>query len=79
MYNYNSQTELFNACLPAIKAKIRLLKNDGINYVKETDIWNCIRDFKWKFANGLSISEVVNDIIHTDSRVIDAYSKRNNC
>ena len=77
MYEYKSQRELYNAVKPAIKVKLRLLSNSGYNNISGEDIWNYLRDSKWKNGVDLTLAEVVNDIIHADNKGIDIYLSNN--
>lgn len=73
---FNSIEELYKRVLPALKSKVKELKFNNINYVKEEDIWNCLRNLKWDNCNALSLSEMVDDILNTDNIKFDTYIKK---
>lgn len=77
MYEYNSQKELYEAVEPAMRVKLRLLKNRDCDNITKEDIWNYLRDSKWRNSVNLGLAEVVNDIIHADNKDIDIYLKKN--
>jgi hypothetical protein len=76
MEEFNSLKELYDKVRPALTVKRNDLKKLGINYVKEEDIWNCLKEQKWLKANSLSLSEMVNDILECNSDTIDMYIKK---
>ena len=55
--------------------KIRILKLLSYDYINSEDIWNYLRENIWVKSNNLTISEMVNDIIHADPKKIDNYVK----
>ena len=76
MYEYKSQQELYQNLIPALNVKIRLLKNSNYNHITKKDIWNYLKNNKWSSSINLTISEMVNDIIHADNKEIDIYIKK---
>ena len=53
--------------------------NDDVETIKnidKIDIWNYLKISKWKNSINLTISEMVNDIIHADNKDIDIYLKK---
>lgn len=75
MYEYKNQHELYIGLLPAIKVKLRTLLNSEYQYITQEDIWNFLKETKWSNSNGLTLGEMVNDIIHIDNKDIDMYLK----
>ena len=67
MYEYKSQEELFRGLIPAMNVKIKLLKKSNYNDIGYEDIWNYLRDNKWKNSIDLTLGEMVQDIIHVDN------------
>lgn len=67
MYEYNSQEELYLNLIPALNVKMKHLKRAKYNNVTKEDIWNYLRDNKWKFSIDLTLSDMVHDIIHLDN------------
>lgn len=76
MYEYKSQKELYLSLIPALNVKLRLLKNSDYKNIDKIDIWNYLKISKWKNSINLTISEMVNDIIHADNKDIDIYLKK---
>lgn len=76
MYEYRSQKELYLSLIPALNVKLRLLKNSDYANINKIDIWNYLKISKWRNSVDLTISEMVNDIIHADNKDIDIYLKK---
>ncbi len=74
MEEYSSLKELYLRLKPAFSVKQRL-NSQKYPYIKNEDIWNYLSINKWKTANDLSISEMVDDIIHVDITNVDNYLK----
>jgi len=72
---FTSEQELYKRLKPALLTKCREMQANGYNYIKEEDIWNYLKEIKWKKAQDLSLSEMVNDILNTDNIIIDNYLK----
>ncbi|MFA5409891.1 MAG: post-transcriptional regulator, partial [Bacilli bacterium] len=64
---FKSLSELYNRIKPALVSKNNDLKRIGINYVKEEDIWNYLKETKWVQTSDLSLSEMVSDIFNLGS------------
>ncbi len=75
MDEYKSQKELYLALVPALNVKMRIIRNSEYNYIKKEDIWNYLRTNKWCKDINLCISEMVNDIINVEEKMIDKYLK----
>ena len=67
MQEYKSQKELFQGLIPAMNVKLAMLRKCGYLDISYEDIWNYLRDNKWKNSVDLTLGEMVNDIIHTDN------------
>ena len=74
MLEYQSLRELYEALKPAFNVKIRILQNKGID-IKETDIWNYLKDTRWKTATNLGIADMVSDIINISDIELEKYLK----
>ena len=70
---FQSIKELYNRLLPALKAKKEEMRRLGINYIKEEDIWNYLKEIKWKKSVDLSLYQMTSDILDTNDYVIDEY------
>ena len=75
MDEYKSQKELYLALVPALNVKMRIIKNSEYSYIKKEDIWNYLRTNKWCKDIDLCISEMVDDIINVEEKLIDKYLK----
>lgn len=76
MYEYKSQKELYKSLIPALNVKLRLLRKSNYSDITNRDIWNYLKNSKWVNSINLTISEMVNDIIHADNKEIDIYKKK---
>ena len=50
---FNSQEELYQRVLPALRAKCQELARLGLSYIREKDIWNYLILNKWRKAQDL--------------------------
>ena len=73
---FDSVEQLYERLKPALKTKQSEMKLVGYNYIKIDDIWNYLKEIKWKSASGLSLYEMVNDVLNVDNEVVDAYLKQ---
>ncbi len=73
MDGFSSLEELYNRVKPALKSKVMDLKRIGVNYVQIEDIWNYLRKFVWCKKNGLTLGEVVNDIMTISNKELEVY------
>ena len=72
---FSSQEELYKRVQPALKAKLAELHRLGYPYIQLIDIWNYLIFSKWKKAQNLTLSDIVNDILHVDNHKLDEYLK----
>ncbi len=72
-YEFTSLEELYNRLKPALEAKRIQMKRNGFNYIRIEDIWNYLKEIKWKKARDLSLYEMVDDVLNIDDIVIDSY------
>lgn len=61
-----SYYDLRKKLIPVLRTRIHELKRLGILNVTEQDIWNYLVYAKWKSAEGLTLSEMVNDILSVE-------------
>lgn len=73
---FQSLKELYERIGPALRTKKREMIREGYTYIKEEDIWNYLKEIKWKNSKNLTLFDMVEDVLHTDSMVIDAYLKK---
>ena len=76
---FNSESELYNRLLPAMKSKKSILKKSGYSYINEEDIWNTLKNNKWLNQKDLMLCDMVDDILHTDNKLFgNFYREKNN-
>lgn len=63
---FTSQYQLYKKLLPVFNIKHRLLAYKKINEITNEDIWKYLIETKWKKTYGLTLGEMVNDIINLD-------------
>lgn len=73
---FNSLEELYNRLKPALETKKMEMKRNGYSYIKIEDIWNYLKEIKWKNSSNLSLHEMVSDVLNTDEMLIDSYLKQ---
>ena len=74
MDEYKNQKELFTSLIPAFNVKLRLINKD-YDYITRTDIWNYLKINKWCKDVGLTIADMVDDIIMVDIEKVDRFLK----
>lgn len=72
---FHSLEELYLRIRPALESKVSELHKIKYNYIKEEDIWNCLKETKWKNARNLLLFEMVDDIINIEPLYLDEYLK----
>lgn len=73
--NFSSLQELYERIKPALYTKQMEMKRAGYDYIRYEDIWNYLKECKWKYANNLSLADMVNDVLNSDNSYIDDYLK----
>lgn len=71
---YLSLNELYNDLKGAFNVKLRLIGKD-YKHIKIIDIWDYLRINKWSKDKGLTLSEMVNDIIEVDIKKVDLFQR----
>ena len=72
---FDSVEELYKRLTPALKSKVYELKKQGYNYLEIEDVWNYLKEIKWRGRVNLSLNEMVSDIFSSDNALIDDYFK----
>ena len=62
---FNSLYELKDRVMPALKIKEEDFKKLGLNISSE-QIWDYLKENKWKESTNLTLSDMVNDILKLD-------------
>lgn len=73
---FSSIQELYNRLKPALDTKKSELNKLGYSYIKSVDIWNALKNQKWKSATNLTLHEMVDDILNTNDKYFDDYVKK---
>lgn len=73
---FNSLEELYNRLKPALVTKKNEMNRNGFKYIKIEDIWNYLKEVKWKKSKNLSLCEMVSDVLNVDDLLIDDYLKQ---
>ena len=69
----NTLEELYKRVRPALTTKKEEMRRNGFVYMKEEDIWNYLKEIKWKKSVDLSLYQMTSDILDTNDYVIDEY------
>ena len=72
---FTSLEELYKRVEPALNSKVSELKKLGYSISKE-DLWKCFVYNKWKYGNGLMLSDIVDDILNTSIDCIELYHRK---
>ena len=72
---FNNVSELYQRLLPALRTKVIDLKRAGYDYLTVEDVWNYLKESKWKESHNLALHEMVSDILNSENIVIDDYFK----
>ena len=70
---FNSLEELYNRIKPALTTKKEEMRRNGYVYIKEEDIWNYLKEIKWRNSKNLSLYQMSSDILDTDNMIIDEF------
>ena len=76
---FQSIDELYQRVLPALHTKVHKLSMRGIFHITEDDIWIFLME-KWKRGNGLTLFDMVHDILNLDERSLldETYKQKDN-
>lgn len=70
---FTSEHELYDRIIPALRTKKEEMRRNGYSYIKEEDIWNYLKEVKWKQSKGLELCEMVSDVLNTEEVYVDRY------
>ena len=74
-FEFSNINELYNRVKPALTTRKRELLRQKIDYIKEEDLWNYLRENKWINSVGLDLNTMVSDIFDLDVMDIENYMK----
>ncbi len=72
---FGSIKELYERVKPALITKSKELKRMNYFYIKEEDIWNYLKQYKWTNSKNLNLYEMIDDILNIDVYKIDNFVK----
>lgn len=73
---FKSLEELYERLKPALKCKRREMIKQGFDYIKIEDIWNYLKEVKWKNDKDLCLYDMVSDVLNVENAIIDRYLKQ---
>ncbi len=73
MDGFSSLEELYNRVKPALKCKVKDLHMVNVQYIKEVDIFNYLKNKIWIKKSNLTLNEIVNDIMTTSNTELESY------
>ena len=65
--------DLYKRLKPALYSKVVELKRNGLDYIKEEDIFNYLLETSWSKKDNLSIAELTSEILYLDNNLITNY------
>ena len=71
--SFNSLEELYERVKPALVTKAEEMHRTGYDYIKPEDVWNYLKESKWKNSKNLALHEMVDDILNSEEILIDNY------
>ncbi len=72
-FGISNKIELYKRLTPALNCKVRELKREKINYIKNEDIWNFLLKTRWENVKGLDLSSMVDDILNLNNDELEKY------
>lgn len=73
---FSSLEELYNRVRPALRSKLKELKELDKIYIKENDIFEYLTDYKWNDSVNLTLDQMVDDILYCDNEKLDEYCQK---
>ena len=73
--DFETLEQVYHRLKPALYTKKVEMQRRGITYIQEQDIWNYLQEVRWKRTSGLTIADMVNDILNTNDYDIESYLK----
>lgn len=74
---FDNTAQLYQRLKPALNSKVLELSREGYKYLTADDVWNYLKEMKWKHSTNLALNEMVSDIFNADCGLIDTYFKEN--
>lgn len=76
-FEFHSQEELFERVYPALRTKIFEFQKLGFDFLEE-DLWDYLRNGKWKSGKDLTLYDIVDDILTCDGKEVACYIQKKN-
>ena len=73
---FDNLEELKNRITPALKTKLKELKNNNYNLITIEDIWNYLIKYKWKTSKDLTLYDIINDILKIENEDIEEFAMK---
>ncbi len=70
---FQTEKELYERVKPALHAKLEELKRLNFKDIHEYEIWQYLKKCVWVNKKNLTLSDIVQDIIHLDHKKINLY------
>ena len=67
---FTNMKDLYNRLLPALRSKKEQMVREGYLYMSEIKVWEVLYNMRWKKASKLTLADMVDDILNTDSLFI---------
>lgn len=75
---FNTLSELYRHVMPALRSKAKELKLGNLSFIKEKDIWDCLKNTKWYSENDLTLYDIVSDILYLEEKTLVNYINTRN-
>ena len=72
---FDNVFDLYKRVKPALNSKVKELRREKYDYIKEEDVWNYLVKNKWDSAQGLVLCEIVDDILNAENKKIERFIK----
>ena len=70
---FSSLEDLYNRLKPALRSKVKELRQLDKIYIKENDIFEYLSNTRWESSTNLTLDQMVDDILYLDNDKIDEY------
>ena len=70
---FRSLEELYNHLKPVLKTKYAEMRRCGYTSITLEDIWEYLKEVKWKNSKNLYLYQMVSYVIHIENHFIDQY------
>ncbi|MBR1817220.1 MAG: hypothetical protein IJ772_00055 [Bacilli bacterium] len=59
--------ELYQRVLPALRIKVKYMKLEKLALIDEKSLWDYFCNKKWRIQKSITLGEMIDDILNTDS------------